>query len=133
MSPRASRPRYRVLVLDDDDGTRRLLSVCLRPATGFDTVVVATWAQAFERLAAEPFDLLVTDWMMPDGDGLSFIRALRGSGVRNAAVPVVVLSAAARREPAAGEPAPADWIQKPFAPRVLVEKLLAVASSAERL
>ncbi|MCC7541883.1 MAG: response regulator [Deltaproteobacteria bacterium] len=126
--PVAKPPARRTLVLDDDEGTRRLLSVCLRPATGFQTVAVATWAQAFEHLAAEPFDLVVTDWMMPDGDGLSFLRTLRASSVRNAQVPVVVLSAAAPRQPAAGEPGPVAWIQKPFVPRALVERLLAIVS-----
>jgi CheY-like chemotaxis protein len=74
--------RKRVLIVDDDGRTARLLAQLLEQ-DGFDVEVVTDGAQAIARLSRAPLpDLLLTDLRMPHVDGLvvaRFARAMRPS------------------------------------------------------
>ncbi len=64
----------RVLIVEDEEPVRELLAEYLR---GRSLVVVerASADEGLRALAAETFDLLVTDLKLPDGDGLDLVRA----------------------------------------------------------
>ena len=78
MLPIASSPQCRVVVVEDDVVTRRLLcnAIDLEPTLtlsgAFGTVV-----DALEGLEREPVELLLTDLGLPDGSGLSIIHHCR--------------------------------------------------------
>lgn len=78
MLPIASSPQCRVMVVEDDVVTRRLLcnAIDLEPTLtlsgAFGTVV-----DALEGLEREPVELLLTDLGLPDGSGLSIIHHCR--------------------------------------------------------
>ena len=93
----APQPRAgaRVLVVDDDPFIRDLHSILLRK-TGFDVTTAVNGIEALERLADEPFDLLLTDCKMPGLDGVSVILALRSAGSR---MPIVMVSASVAETP----------------------------------
>ena len=80
--------RRRVLVADDSESYRRIARGQLS-ARGLEVVTVATGAEALDRLAAEPFDLLLVDGMMPRLDGPATAREIRRRevGGRGAAHP----------------------------------------------
>lgn len=63
---------------------------------GYGVVTSNDGADALERLAAEDFDLLLTDRMMPVLDGASVILALRSAGSR---IPVVMVSGSLVQSP----------------------------------
>jgi len=65
-----------ILVADDEDSIRSLLKHFLANA-GHRVVIVGNARQACEVFAKEPFDLVITDVLMPDGDGLDLITELR--------------------------------------------------------
>jgi CheY-like chemotaxis protein len=62
-----------VLVVDDDPAIRELLKLVLQ-ARGCDVVVAEDGRRASRALADGVFDLVVTDLLMPERDGLEFIR-----------------------------------------------------------
>ena len=66
----------RVLLVDDDDVTREVLADILAEA-GHHVVEAATGRVALDRLRRSRFDVLVTDVIMPEMDGLELIRAVR--------------------------------------------------------
>ena len=72
----------RVLVVDDDRVDRLALTRALQQ-TDFD--VTAGEANgvfaAIDLLATEKFDCVLLDYNLPDGDGLTFLRGLRGAGI----------------------------------------------------
>ncbi len=77
LSKEESVPQGRILVVDDDDDIRRLVSRSLeRHGYAVDTAGDAPEAEAM--LARRPYDLVVLDIMMPGEDGLSFCRRLAG-------------------------------------------------------
>jgi CheY-like chemotaxis protein len=72
-----SSDKHRVLVVDDDVRTVRLLARLLGE-DGFDVEVAADGAAAIARLSRSPApDMLVTDLRMPHADGLSVARYAR--------------------------------------------------------
>lgn len=66
----------RVLVVDDSD-LQRLILVPLLTRWGFQVSQAASGQDALALCAAEPPDLVLSDWMMPGMDGLAFCRAFR--------------------------------------------------------
>jgi len=65
----------RVLVADDDDGVCALLAAVLAPLCRITTVHDA--ASALELVAHEPYDAIISDYMLPDLDGLEFVARVR--------------------------------------------------------
>ena len=106
----------RIFLLEDDEALRRGIAAALK--TPESTVVQAeNLESAGSYLTAEPFDLLILDINLPDGNGLDFLRALR----REHAVPVILLTANdLETDIVAGlELGADDYITKPFSLAVL--------------
>jgi DNA-binding NtrC family response regulator len=81
--------RPKILLLDDDKNLLRVLSYHIREA-GFDVSPLSSPSEALEILSTESFDLVVTDFRMPEMDGIEFLRRLRA---RDHELPVIVLTA----------------------------------------
>jgi DNA-binding response OmpR family regulator len=65
----------RILLVDDDDELREGIVAILHSA-GHEVDEAADGTRALEALGANRYDLLITDVIMPDRDGLELIRAL---------------------------------------------------------
>jgi two-component system sensor histidine kinase/response regulator len=65
-----------VLLVDDDENCRKLLAGLLAPL-GFSLQEAAGGRQAQAMLAARRYDMVLSDWRMPDMDGLALTRWLR--------------------------------------------------------
>jgi signal transduction histidine kinase len=87
----------RVLVVDDDQTTRELLSEALA-AMHAQPMLAASAPEAFERLTLEGADVVVSDIAMPDEDGLALIRRIRELPGELSHVPAIALTAYARAE-----------------------------------
>lgn len=84
----------RALVVDDDPVNSLLAAEMLRGAQAL-VEEAASGAEALERLARQPFDIVLMDWRMPDMDGLEATRRLRAgaAGPQAAALPVLAVTA----------------------------------------
>jgi DNA-binding NtrC family response regulator len=65
-----------ILVADDEDSIRSLLEHFLKSA-GHQVVVVGNAREACEAMTKTKFDLVITDVLMPEGDGLDLITELK--------------------------------------------------------
>ena len=65
-----------VLVADDEEGIRNLLRQWLQ-SHGHAVVLVESAHEAIRQLRSHTFDLVITDVVMPDGDGFELIAAFR--------------------------------------------------------
>ena len=65
----------RVLIIDDDSEIRNLLSEMLQEA-GHEVATAAEGGEGIRLFRAQPFDLLITDLIMPGKEGLQTIREL---------------------------------------------------------
>lgn len=80
---------FRILVAEDDKGTRRLMQDTLADA-GYEPLPAADGQLALELLGQKHVDLMVLDVMMPKLDGFSLLSQLRSTG---SDLPVLVLTA----------------------------------------
>ncbi|MBI6853143.1 EAL domain-containing protein [Pseudomonas cichorii] len=67
---------YRVLIVEDHPFQHQYLTNVFQAAGGFDVDLVWDGASALQRLARKPYDLLLTDLMMPQMDGVQLIQQL---------------------------------------------------------
>ena len=79
MSATESPVLHRVLLVDDDDAVRAMMTATLE-RKGFDVVAAASVTEALRLITVEPFDVLITDLHMPNpGDGFTVVTAMRHS------------------------------------------------------
>lgn len=110
-----------LLVVEDDAPTAAEIAAALRRC-GHAVEVVGTTADALARLDHGPFDALTLDRMLPDGDGLEVVSALRERGIRTPVLMVSALSDVDARIAglrAGGD----DYLIKPFVPDELVVRV----------
>jgi DNA-binding NtrC family response regulator len=102
----------RILIVDDEDGMRRLLSRVLT-REGYETSAVGSGAEALRLVASERFDLVVTDIKMPEMDGLQLLAELKEY---EPSLPIIVITAYGTIENAvqALRSGAYDYIAKPF-------------------
>ena len=79
----------RILLVDDDEGMRRLLVRVLTRA-GYEPLAVASGAEALSVLSADSFELVVTDIQMPEMDGVTLLHRIREFDPE---LPVIVITA----------------------------------------
>ena len=115
--------RTRLLVIDDDRKLCRLIKDYLEPL-GYEVAMAHTGKEGLERAAADQFDAVILDVMMPEMDGLEVLRRLRMSSN----VPVLMLTGLGE-EPdriVGLEMGADDYLPKTFSTRELLARLRAV-------
>ena len=116
----------RLLLIDDDTRLTAMVGDYLR-GHGYEVDTAMTLAQGRERLRQTPYDALVLDLMVPDGDGLDLTRELRADA-RTRRLPLLMLTA--RGEPMDRiiglEIGADDYLPKPFEPRELLARVKAL-------
>lgn len=122
-----SRPA-RVLVVDDQADIRRVLKAYLESVHGSQVTEAVNGLDALAKLSAAAFDLIITDLIMPEMNGLELVGSLRRNP-RLMAIPVIVFTSQGEekdRQKAAAFGVK-DYVLKPFTPQTLrpvIEKYL---------
>jgi two-component system nitrogen regulation response regulator NtrX len=116
-----------LLIVDDDANTLASLARAFRLA-GHEATVCDNAARALELVKSQPFDMMLSDVVMPGKDGLSLLEDLRSQGV---ALPVVMISGQANIEMAvrATRLGAVDFLEKPLS----TDKLLLTVENVLKL
>jgi two-component system, NtrC family, nitrogen regulation response regulator NtrX len=116
-----------LLIVDDEANTLASLSRAFRLA-GHEATVSDNAAKALELAKSQPFDLILSDVVMPGKDGLSLLQDLKAQGVT---APVVMMSGQAHIDMAvkATRLGALDFLEKPIS----TDKLLVTVDNALRL
>ena len=61
-------PEKRILLVEDDQDVGEVLRIALL-GDGYTVDLATTAAEAWKQLAAHPYQLVLSDWRLPDGDG----------------------------------------------------------------
>jgi DNA-binding response OmpR family regulator len=110
---------YRILCVEDSQEVQIILRASLSP--DHTVRIVPSIAQARQAIFKEgPFDLVVLDIGLPDGDGLRFCAELRGSKAYKE-LPIVILTAnhAIQEKTLGFQLGIEDYVSKPFEPTEL--------------
>jgi two-component system chemotaxis response regulator CheY len=117
-------PNLKILVVDDFPTMRRFIRNLLKEL-GYSNVDEADdGVSALQKLKVKDFGLVLTDWNMPNMDGLQLLKEIRANeGLSR--LPVIMLTAEAKRENiiAAAQAGASGYIVKPFTAATLDEKL----------
>jgi two-component system chemotaxis response regulator CheY len=110
-----------ILAVDDSKTMRDMLSFTLKQA-GYEVVEAEDGKQALSKSKGQAFDLVITDVNMPNMDGITLVKELRGSGGYRT-TPILILTTEADQEKKnEGRQAGATgWIVKPFNPEKLLQ------------
>jgi two-component system response regulator PilR (NtrC family) len=137
MPPPAPKPR--ILVVDDEPGLRDMLAILFR-REALDVTLAPGFVTARDAIAnaPEPYAVVLTDLLMPDGNGMDLVTLVKQ---RTARTEVIVMTAHGGIETAieAMKRGAYDFVTKPFATnelRALVQKALekrAIVAENERL
>src|SRR5690242_2893990 len=116
-----------LLIVDDDQNTLASLARAFRLA-GHEATVCDNAARALELVKTQPFDIMLSDVVMPGKDGLALLEDLRNLGVT---MPVVMISGQANIEMAvkATRLGAADFLEKPLS----TDKLLLTLENVLKL
>jgi two-component system, chemotaxis family, chemotaxis protein CheY len=111
------------VLLADDSGTMRAIQRRCLAKLGIENVCEAEdGAQALALFETQAFDVVLTDWNMPNMDGLTLLQEIRK---RNRDIPVVMITTEAERSRVvqAIQFGVSDYLVKPFTPDGLREKI----------
>ncbi len=103
----------KVLIADDDSVSRRLLENYLQK-WGYEVAVAANGAEAWRMFEQEHFPIVLSDWMMPELDGLELIQRIRAT-CSNYVYTILLTSRSHKEDLVQGMEAGADeFVSKPF-------------------
>jgi two-component system, OmpR family, alkaline phosphatase synthesis response regulator PhoP len=123
--------RETVLVVDDERDILELVKYNL-DKEGYQVVTVATGEDALLATRSKMPDIILLDLMLPGVDGLEVCRRLKGDA-KTSSIPIVMLTAKGdEADVVTGlELGAADYVTKPFSPRVLTARIRAVLRRGE--
>ncbi len=116
--------KIKVLVVDDFATMRRIVKNILRQL-GYENIEEAEdGAQAYTKLKGGGFQFIVSDWNMPNMDGLELLKKVR-SDPELKGLPVLMVTAEAEKEKVveAIRAGVNNYVVKPFTAEILKEKI----------
>jgi two-component system chemotaxis response regulator CheY len=116
-----------ILVVDDFATMRRIVKTCLKQL-GFENITEAEDGKvALDKLNANDFKLVISDWNMPNMMGIDLLRSVRGDE-KLKALPFLMVTAEAQKENVieAAKAGVSNYIVKPFTADQLEAKLTAI-------
>lgn len=113
----------RILIADDDFISRQLLKVILTTA-GHEVLDVSDGQRAWELLQSEFIPFVITDWIMPELDGITLIQRIRAARFPGYTYIILVTSRDDKADVVAGLQSGADdYLTKPFEPDELQARI----------
>jgi two-component system chemotaxis response regulator CheY len=123
----------KILVVDDFPTMRRIVRNLLKELGFVNVDEAEDGAVGLEKLKGGRYGFIVSDWNMPNMDGLAMLRAIRADPML-AKTPVLMVTAEAKKENiiAAAQAGANGYVVKPFTAVTLEEKIAKIFEKIER-
>jgi len=120
----AADPKMKFLVVDDFSTMRRIVRNLLKELGYTNVDEAEDGVQALNKLRGDKFDFVVSDWNMPNMDGLTMLKQIRTDDTLKH-LPVLMVTAEAKKENIieAAKAGASGYVVKPFTAATLDEKL----------
>lgn len=120
----AADPKMKFLVVDDFSTMRRIVRNLLKELGYTNVDEAEDGEQALSKLRSDKYDFVVSDWNMPNMDGLTMLKHIRADEALSK-LPVLMVTAEAKRENIieAAQAGASGYVVKPFTAATLDEKL----------
>lgn len=126
-------PKTKFLVVDDFSTMRRIVRNLLKELGYTNVDEAEDGALALAKLRSEKYDFVVSDWNMPNMDGLEMLKNIRADATLSK-LPVLMVTAEAKKENiiAAAQAGASGYVVKPFTAATLDEKLSKIFEKLEK-
>ena len=122
-------PDWRILLVDDEP-TQRLIMARLLKRAGYEVETASNGKEALQKIEAGDFHLMITDWEMPEMDGIALCSALRSSQTKGYVYTILLTARDAIEHVVTGLQSGADdYLTKP----VIEPELIARLSTGKRI
>jgi len=124
-----------ILIAEDEKHTRLALNLVLRQA-GFSVILAINGQDAYEKIrqqpSSRPISLIITDFRMPELDGLGLIDKLQEAGIP---IPIMVITGYGNKEllRQLHKRGCASYIAKPFIPTEVLSRIASALPQAQAL
>lgn len=127
-------PNTKFLVVDDFSTMRRIVRNLLKELGYTNVDEAEDGAIALNKLKGGDFEFVVSDWNMPNMDGLTLLQHIRSDPLLTT-LPVLMVTAEAKKENiiAAAQAGANGYIVKPFTAVTLEEKLAKIFEKLEKV
>jgi len=114
----------KILIVEDSPTMRRIVQNTLKRIGYSDTVEAEDGVAALAKLSEEKVDFIVTDWNMPEMNGLEFIQRVKANNeYSNIPILMVTTRSVENDVVEAIEAGASNYIIKPFTPQIMREKI----------
>jgi two-component system, chemotaxis family, chemotaxis protein CheY len=126
-------PKTKFLIVDDFSTMRRIIRNLLKELGYVNVDEAEDGVMALSKLRGETFDFVVSDWNMPNMDGLTMLQTIRADPAL-CKLPVLMVTAEAKKENiiAAAQAGASGYVVKPFTAATLDEKLNKIFEKLEK-
>jgi two-component system chemotaxis response regulator CheY len=127
-------PNTRFLVVDDFSTMRRIVRNLLKELGYTHVDEAEDGSMALSKLRHETFDFVISDWNMPNMDGLTLLKSIRADA-KLSKIPVLMVTAEAKKENiiSAAQAGANGYVVKPFTAATLDEKLAKIFEKLEKV
>ncbi|MFZ5994676.1 MAG: HDOD domain-containing protein [Thermodesulfobacteriota bacterium] len=117
-------PNVKVLVVDDDAGIRLAVKTVLQKMGVTDVAEASNGHSAWEMIKETPYDLIVSDWNMPEMSGDELLRIVKGDE-KNKDTPFIMLTCRRHHDDvvSAIRAGASNYVVKPFSIKDLAQKI----------
>jgi two-component system, chemotaxis family, chemotaxis protein CheY len=122
----------KILIVDDSITIRRIISTALKSVGYSETVEAANGKDALAKLTNGNVDFIITDWNMPEMNGLDFIKEVRSNPVYSSLPILMVTTRGTEHDVIEALQAKVNsYIVKPFTPQELKEKIEGILKTVQ--
>ena len=121
----------KILAVDDSPTMRRIIVNTLKRAGYANVIEAENGVEALGKLRGEGADFVITDWNMPEMDGLTFVTQVRGDDALKGKPVLMVTTRSVKEDIVEALKAGVNgYVVKPFSPETLSEKISQVLNNA---
>ena len=122
----------KILIVDDSITIRRIITNALKTVGFPDTVEAANGKDALEKLTSTNVDFIITDWNMPEMNGMYFIKQVRATPDYSS-LPILMITTRGTEHDVieALQAKVNSYIVKPFTPQELKEKIEGILKTVQ--
>jgi two-component system, chemotaxis family, chemotaxis protein CheY len=122
----------KILIVDDSITIRRIITNALKTVGFTDTIEASNGKEALEKLTSGKVDFIITDWNMPEMNGLDLIKEVRANPVYSAMPILMITTRGTEHDVVEALQAKVNsYIMKPFTPQELKEKIEGILKTVQ--
>ena len=122
----------KILIVDDSITIRRIITNALKTVGFTETIEASNGREALEKLTNGKVDFVITDWNMPEMNGLDLIKEIRANPVYSSMPILMITTRGTEHDVVEALQAKVNsYIMKPFTPQELKEKIEGILKTVQ--